>query len=113
MWQVLFHPAAAAELELLPVRERVALLHAVEKLQVLGPRLPFPHQSDVKGTQDLRELRPRAGRSPWRAIYRRIGDVLIVAAVCPEAENDRRGFERALTVAHLRLTEFESEGELP
>jgi hypothetical protein len=44
---------------------------AVDKLRELGPHLPFPHASAVRGNEGagLRELRPRAGRSPWRAIY--------------------------------------------
>jgi len=60
------------------------MAHAVDKLVALGPTLPFPHQSSVQGVADLRELRPRAGRSRWRAFYRRIGDVFVVAAVGPE-----------------------------
>src|SRR5215475_7578656 len=38
----------------------------------LGPILPFPHQSAVRGS-NLRELRPRSGRSAWRALYRHVG----------------------------------------
>src|SRR5216683_5830327 len=30
---------------------RSAVLHAVEKLRALGPRLPFPHQSNVQGAR--------------------------------------------------------------
>ncbi len=47
----------------LPVKERVAVMHAVEKLAAVGPALPFPHQSNVKGAERLRELRARSGRS--------------------------------------------------
>ena len=81
--------------------------HAVEKLDALGMRLPFPHQSDVRGAQNLRELRPRSGRSPWRAFYRRIGEVLVIAAVGPEAAVDRRGFDRAVRRAERRLDALE------
>jgi len=111
VWQVVFHPDAEIELDRLPPRERAAILHAVEKLVALGPTLPFPHQSDVRGAEDLRELRPRAGRSPWRGFYRRIGDVFVIGAVGPEAEVDKRGFERAVTVAATRLNSIEPEGE--
>lgn len=61
---VAFHPEAAAELGALPDPEKLAMDHAIEKLEALGDRLPFPHTSAVKGADRLRELRPRAGRSP-------------------------------------------------
>jgi hypothetical protein len=54
----------------------------------------------------VRELRPRGGRSPWRPLYRRIGDVFVVLAVGPEAQNDRRGFDRAVSAAEERLGEL-------
>lgn len=79
------------------------MLNAVEKLISLGPVLPFPHQSDVRGMEDLRELRPRAGRSAWRGFYRRIGDVFVIGAIGPEAESDKRGFDRAASDAVARL----------
>lgn len=88
-------------------RERVALLHAQEKLVAVGDRLPFPHQSAVVGSSRLRELRPRAGRSPWRALYTRSGDRLVILAICPEAQVDRRGFDRAVSQARRRLVEIE------
>ena len=42
---VAYHPAAREELTGLPMGERVAMLHAIEKLQALGEQLPFPHCS--------------------------------------------------------------------
>jgi hypothetical protein len=60
-------------------------------------QLGFPHTSRVQGSRAaLRELRPRRGRSPWRALYRRAGDVMVVLAVAPEAARDPRGFGRAV-----------------
>jgi putative component of toxin-antitoxin plasmid stabilization module len=67
--------------------------------------LPFPHQSSVRQGEDLRELRPRAGRSAWRAFYRRRAMVFVIAAVGPEAETDARGFARAIANAVRRLQE--------
>jgi len=99
-------PAAEEELVRLPVGERIAILNAVEKLEALGDTLPFPHSSAVKGSK-LRELRPRSGRSAWRAFYRRVGDVLVVAAIGPEAQADPRGFGRAVALAEQRLAEYE------
>lgn len=107
MWTVRFHPAAERELARLPAIERAAILHAVEKLQASGPALPFPHQSSLKGTEGLRELRPRGGRSAWRVFYRRVGDVLVIVGVGPEAKVDPQGFATALRRATTRLKETE------
>lgn len=106
MWSVLYHPAAQGELNDLPEAEKAAIEHAVEKLVVLGPALPHPHQSNIQGAAGLRELRPRGGRSPWRALYQRIGEVFVIAAVGPEAQVDRRGFDRAVRLALARLAEL-------
>jgi hypothetical protein len=105
MWMVQWHPDAEQELQGLPPAERVALLRAVQKLEVLGPRLPFPHQSAVRNGEGLRELRPRGGRSPWRALYYRSENTFIIAAISPEAQADRRGFQRAVATANRRLEE--------
>lgn len=111
MWEVLYNPDAEVERSKLPAQERVAVENAVEKLKVLGPALPFPHQSGVRGAEGLRELRPRAGKSPWRPLYSRVGDVFVILAVGPEAKTDRRGFNRAVDAAERRLAEIEREEE--
>lgn len=104
-------PEAKAERDALPAGERQALLNAADKLAVVGDQLGFPHSSAVKAAgATLRELRPRRGRCPWRAFYRRVGDELLIAAVGPEAEADPRGFTRAAAVAVERLaTDQEAE----
>ncbi len=81
--------------------------HAVEKLQTLGAELPFPHASHVERTATLFELRPRAGRSPWRAFYRQVGAAMVIAAIGPEATVDPRGFARAVRLAQQRLKALE------
>jgi len=98
---------AEQELAILPETERRAMLNALEKLQVLGQLLGAPHTSQVKGSS-LRELRPRQGRSSWRAFYRRSGELLVVGAIGPEAVKDRLGFGRALKAAEERIAAFES-----
>ena len=106
MWEVVYYPDAEAERDETPIKERTAIRHAVEKLENLGPNLPFPHQSAVRGSKGgIRELRPRSGRSPWRPLYGRVGDVFVILAVGPEAEKDRRGFNRAVSAAEERLRE--------
>jgi hypothetical protein len=108
-WEVRYHPQARAEADVVPDRERKAIDNAVDKLASLGPMLAFPHSSKVMGDPggSLRELRPRAGRSPWRCIYRRIGDVFVIGAVGPEAQKDKAGFDRAVSAAKARLAEVE------
>jgi len=66
-----------------------------------------PHTSAVQGAPSLRELRPRAGRSPWRGLYWPVGDRFVIAAVGPEAQHDPRGFTRACKAAAKRLSELE------
>ena len=108
--EVAFHPAAAEEFRALPASERRAIQAAVEKLEAYADLLGFPHTSNVKNADRLRELRPRAGRSPWRALYRRVGDTMVIAAVGPEAGVNPRGFRSAVRYAQARLAEIE-EGE--
>jgi len=102
-WTVVLLPQAEAELGQLPATERVAILNAAKKLEALGPDLGYPHSSAVRDADRVRELRPRGGRSPCRAFYRRHGDVFVVAAVGPEAEADPRRFKRAVAATEERL----------
>ena len=79
------------------------------KLKALGPQLGFPNSSAVLGADRLRELRPRAGNCPWRAFYRQVGDVFVVAAIGPEAQVKPRGFDRAIQAAEQRLDGLEGK----
>jgi hypothetical protein len=63
----------------------------------------------VRDADRLRELRPRAGRSAWRALYRQVGDMFVVAAVAPEAQSDPRGFGRSVRRAMQRLEKLEED----
>jgi len=107
VWEVRYLPEAEEELGELPGTERAAVYNAVRKLESLGPALGYPHTSAVRSVPNLRELRPRQGRSPWRPLYRQVGDIYIVAAVCPEAESDPRGFTKGCEAAVARLDELE------
>ena len=75
--------------------------------QTVGPALPYPHQSDVRGGAGLRELRPRAGRSRVRAFFGRVDDTFVVVAVGPEAQADHQGFDRAVRTGVQRLAEVQ------
>ena len=108
MWHVVYLPEAAGEYRDLPHREQAALDNAVAKLAVIGPNLGYPHTSDVRAAPGIRELRPRAGRSPWRAFYRQANEAtVIIAAVGPEAQHDAKRFRGACRNATARLAERE------
>jgi hypothetical protein len=115
MWDVRWHPRAREEKQAIDdAKERVAIAHVIEKLQVSGPVLRSPHQSAVMGEEGsgLRELRPRQGRSRWRPIYRRIDDELFaILSVGPEAGIDRAGYDRAVRSAKQRLRRLEKGKE--
>ena len=105
----MYHPEAEREVLALPTGEYAAMRNALEKLVLFGDRLGFPHTSQVKGARSLRELRPRAGRSPWRAFYRRVGDRIVIGSIGPEAHVDTAAFRRALRVAEERIDAVERE----
>jgi len=109
MWEVAYLPEAVDERAELPARDRAAVDNAVAKLEAIGPALPHPHSSNVEGWNDLRELRPQAGKSPWRPLYRKVGDRFVIAAVGPEAKKNKRGFDKACERAIDRLAKLEED----
>lgn len=81
---VIYDPDAVVELLAMKSKEEHrALLNAVRKLGELGQQLGPPHMKPLMGDRAaaLRELRPRQGRSDWRAIYRRAGDFYVILAI--------------------------------
>lgn len=106
---VSWHRKARDEYTAIDARERVAIQNVIEKLRVDGPSLRAPHQSAVMGDagEGLRELRPRQGRSRWRPIYRRIGELFVILAVAPEAEIDAAGYDRQVGEAQKRRRSVE------
>ncbi len=108
-WTTVLLPDAVKELRDLPNGEANAMKNAIKKLEAIGPDLAYPHSSHVRIAANLRELRPRGGRSPWRGLYRGIGNTLVVAAIGPEAEADSRGFAKAVKAAEERLEDLEEE----
>jgi hypothetical protein len=106
-WTVVIHPDAGVELEAVPASDRVALDNAIENLALHGDRLGAPHSSAIRGVKEtLRDLRPRSGRSRWRAFYRRVGNRFIIAAIGPEATVDAAGFRRTVSNALQRLSGY-------
>jgi len=101
---------AQDERSAMPINERTAMYNAFEKLEILGGRLGSPHSSSVRGVPEtLNEVRPRAGKSPWRAFNRRIGSEMVIGAIGPEALVNSSGFRQAARVALARLRKYEQE----
>lgn len=101
--EIWIHPDALSEFEALDARERRAMMNALEKLSLLGRDIRFPHASKVVDADRIWELRPRAGRSRSRALYRPVADGIAVAAFGPEFQVDPRSFRRAVARAQRRL----------
>jgi hypothetical protein len=81
---VIYDPDAVVDLLAMKSKEEHrALLNAVRKLGELGEQLGPPHMKPLKGDRAaaLRELRPRQGRSDWRAVYRRAGGFYVILAI--------------------------------
>ena len=81
---VIYDPDAVVDLLAMKSKEEHrALLNAVRKLGELGEQLGPPHMKPMKGDRAaaLRELRPRQGRSDWRAVYRRAGGFYVILAI--------------------------------
>jgi len=106
---VLIHPDAEIELSKIPARERAAMDTALGKLREIGPALGHPHTSNVQSARNLREVRPRQGRSPWRGLYRQIGQVFVVGGIGPEATVDPKAFKRCVRLADDRLDDVEED----
>ena len=87
-------------------RELAAIRNVVSKLKVLGIGLAFPHCSALQGPgcDGFWELRPRAGRSPWRPIFRRTeARLFVVYAVGPDAAVNKKRFRRSIIDARKRF----------
>jgi Phage derived protein Gp49-like (DUF891) len=75
-----------------------AIINAVLKLRELGERLEPPHMKPLQGATGLRELRPKQGRSDWRAACCRSGVTYVIVAV-DRHKNFSAMIERAWTRA--------------
>ena len=92
-------------------REFRAVFNARRMLYERGCALGYPHTSAVRGGKmGLRELRPRAGRSRYRVLYRRYGDSLVLLALAREALTDPRDFARAIVAAETRARDLLEPG---
>lgn len=109
MWVIAYLAEAELERAALPKAERAALINADAKLGAYGPLLGHPHTCAVRVPRRCASFAPGAGRSPYRALYRQVGEVFVVAAVGPEAQSGPRGFRRAVRRALERLAKVEED----
>jgi hypothetical protein len=112
---ILRHPDYLAEVDELrrrAPREHRALIAAEAKLRVLGRQLGYPHSSAIVGSSGvaLRELRPRRGDSPWRALYA-VSPELVLLAVTREAQHSGRDFRAAVERASRRHAALSTQSQ--
>ncbi len=94
------------------VERQVALDNQIDRLNMLtpsSPHLPFPHSSQLQG--ELRELRCHYGREPYRILYRRSGNLIVLLHIfrkdsgkVPQAE---------IGVAEARWADFQQRMNAP
>jgi len=103
MWTVSWHKDADLKLHKLPVPERVAMLHAVDKPKASGRGCPTHTKAASavsKGAASYaRAVAAAAGGRSTSAN----GDAFVIGAVGPEAQVDQRGFDKAARDALARL----------
>ena len=109
------HPDYVAEIEDLrrrAPREHRALIAAEAKLRAIGRQLGYPHSSAIVGSPGiaLRELRPRRGNSPWRALYAVSPDLMLLA-VTRDAQHSDRDFRAAVARAARRHAALYTESQ--
>ncbi len=83
MWQVEYTDDFEEWWESLTEAEQVNIDAVVGVLEKLGPQLPFPYSSDIRGSRygQMRELRIQHAGTPYRILYafdpRRVAILLI------------------------------------
>jgi hypothetical protein len=84
--------------------ERKATFNVVEKLRQTKT-LISPHTKKLKDEAGLFELRPRAGSSYVRPIYRRVGDDFVILSV--SVKPDKADFDVAVKNGHARSPRYD------
>lgn len=79
----------------------------MDKLRQLGEQLAPPHMKPLKGQQagGLRELRPRQGRSDWRALYVRRSWGYVILAIDRHDNFEDLGRARPASDSAVRRTD--------
>jgi Phage derived protein Gp49-like (DUF891). len=105
---VLWHPDAESEASSIDAGELAAIENGISKLRSAGTKLDKRHSDHVG--DGLWELRLFRSRSPWRAIYKQVGKKeFVILAVCPEYEQNKKGFRKGCKDAAKRFEELEAD----
>jgi phage-related protein len=95
----------------LPVKQQVVLDNQIDRINerctTAQPDLPFPHSSQVDG--QLRELRCHYGRSLYRVLYRRSGNLVIL--LHPLSKTTAQIPASEIKIAKERWADFEQRME--
>lgn len=100
-----------------PIQDEVAAV--VGLLRAVGPSLPFPHSSSIRGSRvtHLRELRIQAGGKPIRTLYafdpRRVAVLLVGGDKTGDARWYRRAVPRAERLYLRHLERIRQDGLIP
>ena len=91
-------------------RSRCSTLRRSSRPRARGWATRTPAPFKETSARACASLRPRAGRSRWRPIYRRVSQsTFVILAVAPEAAIDSRGFEDAVARAVARFVDLKAD----
>ena len=91
-------------------REAREVMNVVDKLEILGLALGFPHSSAIEGSKyALRELRPKQGRSPLRVFYVFDPQRQAVLLVGGDKGGDQRFYERMVPIVEGVFEQYLAE----
>lgn len=98
-------------------KEQAKILAAILQLKALGPTLPFPLSSAIKGARHaLRELRIQIAGQPYRVLYAFDPERSAVLLVGGDKTGDERWYKRSVPEAdrlfdeHLASLEEDDDG---
>jgi phage-related protein len=108
MWPVVYYRSSDGRepvndfIDGLDPRTQVIVDNQIERLALFGPRLPFPHSSQVEG--ELRELRCHHGSTLYRILYCRSRNLFVLLHAL--AKSGRKLPPREIQIARARWDDF-------
>ncbi len=112
-WPVVYYRAGDgtepvdAFIDTLEPKVQVALDNQIDRIALFGPRLPFPHSSQVEG--ELRELRCHYGNTLYRVLYRRSDNLFVLLHILEKRTGTIREADKR--IAHERWGDFKRRME--